>query len=427
MKYLVLRRKKIDVDDPFMELAAEGASSITSLPFDLSTEELDDPADAAKLREDHAVAEVVPSIPFRLIKPVSAEDQPSESSDSAGGTTGENDEVGVVDQAAASGEAPLWGIAAVLANASARNGAGTKIAVLDTGIDASHKAFQGLSFPADRLMDFTVNSDGVSGAATDVNGHGTHVAGTIFGRDVDGKRIGVAPGVSEVFIGKVLNDDGAGSTESIYSAIYWALRCRVDVISMSLGVDFPGFVRKQIEQDIPPEIAASRALDAFYRNALLFESLFNLVQQRAEQGRGPILVAATGNESQREKNPKYTVFASLPGVVKGVLSVGAIKQTGDPQKPYSVANFSNTGCRVCAPGEKILSARVGGGLSTLSGTSMATPHVAGVALLWTQELFPSGARPREWASDVVRRIEGSTLPISDATRLDVGLGLVQSP
>jgi subtilisin family serine protease len=99
--------------------------------------------------------------------------------------------------AAAAGAQDVWGLAAVKADSSAFTGDGVTVAVLDTGINKNHPAFAGI---ADQIVekDFTGTGNG------DNQGHGTHCAGTIFGRAVDGKRIGVAPGVTKALIGKVL-------------------------------------------------------------------------------------------------------------------------------------------------------------------------------------------------------------------------------
>ena len=106
-----------------------------------------------------------------------------------------------------------WGVKAVGADVSARTGAGIVVAVLDTGIDASHPAFAGVEIIEE---DFSGYGNG------DVQGHGTHCAGTIFGRDVDGMRIGVAPGVTKALIGKVLGDDGNGGSDMLFRGIQWA-------------------------------------------------------------------------------------------------------------------------------------------------------------------------------------------------------------
>src|SRR5690606_41420985 len=113
-------------------------------------------------------------------------------------------------------------------------GEGITVAVLDTGIEASHPAFDGVKVIE---KDFTGSGDG------DTNGHGTHCAGTIVGRDVDGTRFGVAQGVSTLLAGKVLGGAGGG-TDTIAEAIQWAVAEGANVISKSLGIDFPGFVRR---------------------------------------------------------------------------------------------------------------------------------------------------------------------------------------
>ena len=87
-----------------------------------------------------------------------------------------------------------------------------------------------------------------------------------------------------------------------------------------------------------------------------------------------------------------------------------------------MAAFSNTGGRVAAPGTNILSADRGGGLVARSGTSMATPHVAGIAALWAQKLGPMAD-----ASELMNAIISSATPIAGQSLADVGKGLVQAP
>jgi subtilisin family serine protease len=106
-----------------------------------------------------------------------------------------------------------WGIEAVGALRSPFKGHGVTVGVLDTGIDLEHEAFRGTKI---EVKDFTGTGDG------DLNGHGTHCAGTFFGRDVDGMRIGVAPGIKRALVAKVLNARGHGTTEQIMDGLLWA-------------------------------------------------------------------------------------------------------------------------------------------------------------------------------------------------------------
>ncbi|MCP4623036.1 MAG: S8 family serine peptidase [bacterium] len=99
-----------------------------------------------------------------------------------------------------------WGVKAVGADMCPYTGKGIKVAVLDTGIDAKHPAFKNVELVQ---KDFTGEGNG------DDNGHGTHVAGTIFGQTVNGLRIGVSPGIDQALVGKVLDAEGGGSTKSI--------------------------------------------------------------------------------------------------------------------------------------------------------------------------------------------------------------------
>lgn len=274
----------------------------------------------------------------------------------------------------------VWGIAAVKADTSVFTGDGVVVAVLDTGIDKAHPAFAGVNIVE---QDFGGSGNG------DRQGHGTHCAGTIFGRDVEGTRIGIARGVKKALIGKVLDDNGGGSSEMIFRGIQWALDQGAHVISMSLGFDFPGSVKRMERSGLPTEAAVSNALEAYRSNLRFFDALMQMVKAQAAFRDTAVVVAASGNESRRTGAPPYTVAASLPAAAESVVAVGAIGR--DAAGKFAIAPFSNTLPQIAAPGVDILSARVGGGLRSLSGTSMACPHVAVVTALWWEALRKSGA------------------------------------
>lgn len=305
-----------------------------------------------------------------------------------------------------------WGVEAVGALESSVTGAGVTVAVLDTGVDASHPAFAGVDVIE---RDFTGSGGG------DTHGHGTHCAGTILGRDVDGTRIGVATGVTTMLAGKVLGGSGGG-TDTIASAIQWAVSEGATIISMSLGIDFPGFVARLIDQGFPPEAATSRALAAYRDNLRLMEALADFVRARFEFGRSAVLVAAAGNESERTASPPYTIDVAPPAASAGFISVAALSRTnGD----LAVASFSNTGATVAGPGVGVTSAALGGGLRSMSGTSMATPHVAGVAALWAERLLEqTGSIDPELLAD---RVVGQARHLTSVAFADGGAGLVQAP
>src|SRR5262249_60312787 len=128
-----------------------------------------------------------------------------------------------------------------------------------------------------------------------VNGHVTHVSGTLVGREVNGTRIGVAPGVQNLLIGKVLGANGS-STESLLNAIAWALGRRADVVSLSLGINYPTVVTTFVAHGFPTTVAASRALAAYLSTVRLFDRLAAFVQAPA---RGALLVAASGDPTLR--------------------------------------------------------------------------------------------------------------------------------
>jgi subtilisin family serine protease len=338
------------------------------------------------------VAAVAPVIPMKLIAPV-----------------------GLHQAANRTSKSTAWGIHAVGADTSPLSGDGVTVAVLDTGIDASHPAFDGVELVQ---RNFTGESD------EDLDGHGTHCAGTIFGRNIRGKRIGVAPQVSTALIGKVLGQDGGGGSDVLLMAIEWALHNNAHVISMSVGIDFPGLVADLEQEGVPTELAISMALEDYRANILLFERLGSLVQARASFTGPCLLVAAAGNESRRDEDPNFVIAVSPPAAADGMVSVAAV---GPDPDGFTVASFSNYGARLSGPGVDILSARAGGGLTTMSGTSMATPHVAGVAALWAEKLMKTGDFTHQRFTD---RLVGSAITASlkpDFSPADVGNGVVQAP
>jgi subtilisin family serine protease len=316
------------------------------------------------------------------------------------------------DAAGASATAGVaWGIEAVRATKTSQTGKGIKVAVLDTGIDATHQAFKNTKITQ---RDFTGEGDG------DKHGHGTHCAGTIAGKDLAGYRFGVAPGV-ELLIGKVLDGSGRGTTGALADAMIWALKEGAHIISMSLGFDFPGQVAREQKRGKPIQAATSQALRDYTQTIQLFAGVFEMMKSDV-YGRPPLVVAATGNESRRDSTPPYTIAIAPPAATEGFVGVAALGQRED--KTFDVAPFSNTRPKVAAPGVEILSAKLGGGLRSLSGTSMATPHVAGVAALWAEQLL--NANGDVDAVILQQRVVGNARPMQLAAN-DVGTGLVQAP
>ncbi|MBD3249046.1 S8 family serine peptidase, partial [Candidatus Woesearchaeota archaeon] len=218
---------------------------------------------------------------------------------------------------------------------SGYKGSGVKVAVLDTGID-DNEAFE------DRII---MSEDFVnSGSVLDYQGHGTHVAGIVAG---DGKYKGVAPD-AHLMNAKVLDDYGRGSTSSIISGIEWAVDNDADIISLSLGAP--------VSEDIPLNDALQDAMD-----------------------NGVIAVVASGNCG---KGCSGFEGVTSPGNYEDVITVGAV----DGSMGY--ADFSsgqNIGLYIkpdiVAPGVDIMSYYTSGSYKSMSGTSMATPHVAGAAAL----------------------------------------------
>jgi subtilisin family serine protease len=387
-KYVILR--SVETRGPTAGTRGGVATTAPSSPIAVELETMA-PGRVTEVARRRDVRAVAPVIPMKLVNPVPL-DVAADPLDN--GST--------------------WGVKAVGAHTSPFSGEGVVVAVLDTGIDPSHPAFAGVTL---ERKNFT------SASPDDDHGHGTHCAGTIFGRDVNGTRIGVAPGVSRALIGKVLGRGGGGS-DSVLAAIEWALQNGAHVISMSLGIDFPGYVADLQQDGVPPELATSIALEGYRANVLLFERLARLVEARSAFMQASILVAAAGNESQRDVNPDFEIGVSPPAVADGMISVAALQQG---PRGLSIASFSNVGARVSGPGVGVLSAQAGGGLRPMNGTSMATPHVAGIAALWAQKLQLAGQFTSPLFTD---RLVGSatTDPLQPGfDPPDVGAGLVQAP
>lgn len=276
-----------------------------------------------------------------------------------------------------------WGLQAVLLPQSTLTGAGIKVCVLDTGIDERHPDFQGRAITK---KIFTSNS-----SPDDVDGHGTHCTGTACGplHPASGPRYGVAY-EAEIFSGKVLGDDGLGTDRSVIAGMDWALEQGCHIISMSLGAatnlgDSPNGDYEQIGQV---------CLDA-----------------------GTLIIAAAGNESRR---PGRINPIGSPANASTIMAVGAI------DRDFAIARFSCGGLNpgqdvdIAGPGVDILSAVPGGGYDRWDGTSMATPHVSGVAALIAQ----SDATFRGWA--LWTRLLQLARPLELPAR-DVGRGLLQAP
>jgi subtilisin family serine protease len=389
--HVILRTTPAATRDPFLgPLAAPTLEGSIAAGVSVEVDDIDTHTIPALARNAEILA-IAPVIPMKLIAPVEIQETVQPAADTV-----------------------AWGVKAVGADTSPFSGDGIVVAVLDTGIDASHPAFAGVNI---------IERDFTGEGSNDQHGHGTHCAGTIFGRTADGTRIGVAPGVKEVLIGKVLGAQG-GSSDQIVSAIQWAVENGANVISMSLGIDFPGLVEQLQEAGFPPALATSRALEGYRTNVQLFERLASLVRAQAAFAQAAVIVAAAGNESRRDENPDFEIAVSPPAVAEGVVSVAAL---GEGAQGLTVAPFSNTVANVSGPGVQIVSARPGGGLTTMSGTSMATPHVAGVAALWAERVKATSSLS---ALQLTARLIGSATTDGLQAGLDpfdIGAGLVRAP
>jgi subtilisin len=278
-----------------------------------------------------------------------------------------------------------WGLQATGALTSRYTGKGVRVAVLDTGMDLGHPDFVGRAITAQSFVPRQ--------AVQDRHGHGTHCIGTACGSLRPGQlpRYGVAY-EAEIYVAKVLSNQGSGTDSGILAGIEWAIANRCAVISMSLGA------RVQVGQT--------------------FSRIFETVAQRALAA-GSLIIAAAGNESQR---PSVIAPVGHPANCPSILSVGAV----DPQ--LGVAIFSCGGLNpqggqvdIAGPGVAVRSSWPRPTLyRTISGTSMATPHVAGIAALHAE------ANPDMRGGSLGWLLLQSSRRLGLSTR-DIGVGLVQAP
>ncbi|MGW3689081.1 S8 family serine peptidase [Streptomyces sp. NPDC005125] len=269
--------------------------------------------------------------------------------------------------------------------AGGNTGDGVDVAVLDTGYDPGHPD----------LKDAVEDSDSfVPGEdVTDRHGHGTHVASTIAGSGAasDGKEKGVAPGV-DLHVGKVLSNEGYGFDSWILAGMEWAARdVHARVISMSLGSS----------ENADGDTVLARAV-----NELSAET-------------GALFTIAAGNDGPGAQTVRS------PGTADAALTVGAVDSSD------AIADFSSRGPRygddalkpeITAPGVGILAARSqyisngSGYYISASGTSMATPHVAGVAAL------VAAAHPDWTGSRIKDALVSTAKPTPDISADDGGNG-----
>jgi subtilisin family serine protease len=262
-----------------------------------------------------------------------------------------------------------WGLIKCRVPQSSRSGAGIKVAVLDTGMDLGHPDFAGRS---------VVSQTFVGQPVQDLHSHGTHCIGTSCGPQ---SPAGTTPryGIGHkalIFAGKVLSNSGSSVSGSVLAGMNWAIANRCAVISMSLG----------------SQSGVQAAYTAAGQSAL---------------NNGCLIIAAAGNAASNTGAP-----ANSPTI----MSVASLDPTLIP------SSFSNFGkIEIAAPGRDVFSSvprptRYG----TKSGTSMATPHVAGCAALWA-ETSPNLRGMNLW-NKLLATAQALPFPVSK-----VGRGLVQAP
>ncbi len=229
-------------------------------------------------------------------------------------------------------------------------GKGIKVGVIDTGIDYLHEALGGgigMQFKVAGGYDF-VNNDS---DPQDDNGHGTHVAGIIAGHSSTFS--GIAPNTI-LYAYKVLDHVGSGTVSTVLAGIERAMKDSVDIINISLG-----------SSNGDPTDILSTAVDRTVRA-------------------GIIVIVAAGNSGEFGSvgSPGAAQLALTVGATDGKNTIASFSSKGPTNKVYGIKPD------LVAPGVNIRSAKSGGGYISMSGTSMATPYVTGIAAA-LKELHPT--------------------------------------
>ena len=275
-----------------------------------------------------------------------------------------------------------WGLRATGVDVATASGEGIRIAVLDTGMAVSHPDFAG--------REITTRSFIAGVPADDGHGHGTHCIGTAAGpaEPARGRRYGVAPEAA-IFAGKVLNDGGSGSDAAILAGIDWAITNGCQIVSLSLGA-----------------------------NVRTVSAAYEAVGQRALAA-GCLIVAAAGNNASRSLGDLG--FVGVPANSPSIMAIAAVdSELGIAE--FSAASNPVEGGQIdlAGPGVGVYSSwPLPRRTNTISGTSMATPHVAGIAALYAQA---TGARGQALWTALVDAAQELDLPATDA-----GAGLVRAP
>lgn len=242
-------------------------------------------------------------------------------------------------------------------------GAGIRIAVIDTGCDVTRLEFK------DRIIggyNFTDEDGGKEDLYVDYNGHGTHICGTIAASMTEKGIVGVAP-KAKLLILKAIDKNGIARYNWIINAIKYAIREKVDIISMSLGgktddLKLHAVIKKAVEENI-------------------------------------LVVCAAGNEKDMQDGERGILY---PAYYNECISVGSI----DYKKERAYVRLLNTNVDLVAPGVDILSTYIGGKYSKMSGTSMATPHVTGALALiinWAEKEFGRRLTEPELYAQLIKR------------------------
>lgn len=306
-----------------------------------------------------------------------------------------------------------WWYEATGVDRSIYNGRNVIAAILDDGLFKQHEAFKSIREKI-KGHNFLNKND-----VFNFSSHGTACTSVIFGDYFDEQKLGIVDGnkVERVLIG-VVRDKEFQPLLALVKSLIWSVNNGAEVVSMSFGKNFNGVFENY--QSRPSEDLLDLE-EAFWDYLTVMRGIDQLLFLLRKE-RNTVFFASAGNDSFR--SPKI-LYSGIPALAENIISIGAININGDQK--YSLATRSNRGVSFLAPGSVDVADNSEGEINRTPGTSVATPFVAGIAMMWIQMLKEEGFFNYENLIYCLRESAITNTLEEKYNPFDIGYGLVQAP